>query len=209
MLFQNLHTSPKPALNSNLKHESRITLNLLRDWGYLVGCFLVWFYHQIWIWPTASKDKNAAAQSLWVVVFSFTIALVSWFTLSAFRDSCGKPPPFPWTSQDLSVFNCLGLWKYMKQFPYSNRLRHPSLPLITCLRYWADWFICQYYLISCTCDKNKKLCKKNNIQPVCGLYRVLSHNKLISIPWLPWGRCDQLKKKERIPDYFLLLCVTA
>lgn len=128
--FQNLHTSPKPALNSNLKHESRITLNLLRGWGYLVDCFLFCFYHQIWIWPTASKDKNAAAQSLWVVVFSFTIALVSWFTLPAFRDSYGKPPPFPWISQDLSVFNCLGLWKYMKQFPYRNRLKETSFTAI-------------------------------------------------------------------------------
>lgn len=159
---------------------------------------LVWLFLALLL----SSDFNLTnclqgQKCCWLVVFSFTIALVSWFMLPAFGAYYGKPPPFPWNSEDLSTFNCLGLWKYMKQFPYRKKQTERDIlhmPLITCLGYWTDR----------SCNKNKKLYKKNSIQPVCGLSRALSHNKPISIPWLPWDRSDQLEKERRNPRLFLV-----
>lgn len=134
---QHLHRPPKFALNSNLKCKSRITL-IYPGGGCLFGCF----------WGLLlSSDFNLtnclqAQNHCWLVAFSFTIPLVSWFMLPAFRACYGKSPPFPQNPEDLSTFTCLGLWKYMKQLPYRKKQTERDilhLPLIPCLGYWTDY----------------------------------------------------------------------
>lgn len=130
---QHLHRPPKFALNSNLKCKSRITL-IYPGGGCLFGCFGGLLLSSDFNLTNCLQAQNHC----WLVAFSFTIPLVSWFMLPAFRACYGKFPPFPQNPEDLSTFTCLGLWKYTKQLPYrkkqtiqeeTNWKRHPSLAI--------------------------------------------------------------------------------
>lgn len=150
---QYLHRMLKFALNSNLKCESTIT-SIYPGGGRVVWLVLV-------LSSFLNLNNRFQGQKCCrLAACSFSIALVSWFMLLAFKACYGKPPPSPWISEDLSTFHCLGLWKYMEQFPYKKTETERDilhLLLIACLGYWTDWSLCQYYHISRTCNKNFKI----------------------------------------------------